>query len=181
MNCVSVSPCVLCLILFFVVVFFWFDCVLFVLSWCVPQHWQKTVEVVGGHWQIDNESGGVATGRWQWKWWGGKLAGSKGDSEKWWGGHWQRGQWQLVAGYWQITGKIDEESTTRVGSQTTQTANQHQQKTSTKTQEAHKTDNSTQHTNNRISKTTGPPSKKALKINSLLRRLLGIWSKVHET
>ena len=96
---------------------------------------------------------------------------------------WSQAKGAMTTGGWVLANhwEIDEESTTRVGSQTTQTANQHQQKTSTKTQEAHKTDNSTQHTNNRISKTTGPPSKKALKINSLLRRLLGIWSKVHET
>ena len=59
MNCVSVSHCVLCLILF-LLFFFWFDCVWFVWSWCVPHHWQKTVEVVG--WSVANR---------QWKWWGG--------------------------------------------------------------------------------------------------------------
>ena len=98
MNCVSVSHCVLCLMLF--CCFFWFDCVWFVWSWCVPHHWQKTVEVVG--WSLANR---------QWKWWGGhwqmtvkvvgwELAGSKGDSEKWWGGHRQRGNdnWWLGTG-----------------------------------------------------------------------------------
>ena len=108
------------------------------------------------------------------------LARDRGDSEI---GGVITGKGAVETGGWVLANhwEIDEESTTRVGLQTTQTANQHQQKTSTKTQEAHKSDNSTQHTNNRISNTIGLPSKKALKINSLLRRLLGIWSKVHET
>ena len=160
--------------------FLWFDCVWFVLSWCVPHHWQKTVDVVG--WSVANR---------QWKWWGGhwqmtvkvvgwELAGSRGGSEI---GGVITGKGAVETGGWVLANhwEIDEESTTRVGLQTTQTTNQHQQKTITNTQEAHKTDISTQHTNNRISKTIGIPSKKALKINSLLRRLLGIWSKVHET
>ena len=126
-----------------------------VLHFC--DHWQMTVKVVG--WELagsrgGNEIGGVITGK----------------------GAVETGGW-VLANHWEI----DEESTTRVGLQTTQTANQHQQKTITNTQESHKTDNSTQHTNSRISETIGIPSKKALKINSLLRRLLGIWSKVHET
>ena len=126
-----------------------------VLHFC--DHWQMTVKVVG--WELAGSRGGSEIG--------GVITG-KGAVET--------GGW-VLANHWEI----DEESTTRVGLQTTQTANQHQQKTITNTQESHKTDISTQHTNNRISKTIGIPSKKALKINSLLRRLLGIWSKVHET
>ena len=120
-------------------------------------HWQMTVKVVG--WELAGSRGGSEIG--------GVITG-KGAVET--------GGW-VLANHWEI----DEESTTRVGLQTTQTANQHQQKTITNTQESHKTDNSTQHTNSRKSNTIGIPSKKALKINSLLRRLLGIWSKVHET
>ena len=126
-----------------------------VLHFC--DHWQMTVKVVG--WELAGSRGGSEIG--------GVITG-KGAVET--------GGW-VLANHWEI----DEESTTRVGLQTTQTTNQHQQKTITNTQESHKTDISTQHTNNRISKTIGIPSKKALKINSLLRRLLGIWSKVHET
>ena len=51
--------------------------------------------------------------------------------------------------------------------------------THTPTSKKHtKLTNPTQHTNSKTSKTLGTPSKKALKINSLLRSILGIWSKV---
>ena len=84
-----------------------------------------TVKVVG--WELarsrgDSENGGVITGK----------------------GAMKTGGW-VLANHWEI----DEESTTRVGLHTTQTANQHQQKTNTNTQESHKTDISTQFTNNR--------------------------------
>ena len=87
-----------------------------------------TVKVVG--WELarsrgDSENGGVITGK----------------------GAMKTGGW-VLANHWEI----GEESTTRVGLHTTQTANQHQQKTITNTQETHKTENSTQHTNNRTSK-----------------------------
>ena len=92
---------------------------------------------------------------------------------------WSQAKGAMTTGGWVLANhwEIDEESTTRVGLHTTQTANQHQQKTNTNTQESHKTDISTQHTNNRISTTIGNPSKKALEINSLLRNILGIWVK----
>ena len=62
MNCVSVSHCVLCLILF--LLFFSgltvFD--LFCLDVCHITG-KRLWKWWGGQWQIDNESGGVATGR----------------------------------------------------------------------------------------------------------------------
>ena len=71
---------------------------------------------------------------------GWELAGSKGDSEKMVG--WSQAKGAMTTGGWVLANhwEIDEESTTREGSQTTQTANQHQQKTITNTQETHKTD-----------------------------------------
>ena len=93
---------------------------------------------------------------------GWELARSRGGSEI---GGVITGKGAVKTGGWVLANhwEIDEESTTRVGLHTTQTANQHQQKTSTNTQESHKTDNSTQFTNNRKSKTIGFPSKKGIK------------------
>ena len=93
------------------------------------------------------------------------------------GDHWQETV-TLVADYWQKQWEIHERSTANVGAHAIHKANQHTNIPSPTSKKHTKLTNSTQHTNTKTSKTLGAPSKKALKINSLLRSILGIWSKV---
>ena len=106
------------------------------------------------------------------------LARDRGDNDI---GGWSlardcdTGGW-LLAKQWEI----HERSTANVGAHAIQKANQHTNIPSPTSKKHTKLTNSTQHTNTKTSKTLGTPSKKALKINSLLRSILGIWSKVNK-
>ena len=136
MSCVSVSPCVLCLILFFLLFFSGLTVFgLFCLDVCHSTG-KRLWKWWGGHWQIDNESGWVATGRWQWKWWGGNwqearvtvknggVVTGKGGNDNWW-----LGTGKSLGNWW---GEYYQSRfTDHPDSQSTPTKDQHQDSRST--------------------------------------------------